>query len=133
MNDHALPRNIMRDTLWSFTGDTFDSSEAFSEAVQQYHMDITGKDTWEPDLMVLPAPRVTVAYTYFGYDDEEEATIELTAANDRDFTALDLLFKIHNAVIDQLSGDDHHFFEGLSLNSAPSGNSPPLYLLDLGS
>jgi hypothetical protein len=133
MNEADLPHNIMRDVLWSLTGDTFDSSEAFSEAVRQYHIDITNKDTWNPDVVALPAPKVFVSYTYWG-DDQEETTLELTSVNGRDFAALDLLFKIHNAVVDQLSGNDHHFFEGLSLNSVPpTALGLPLYTLNLGS
>ncbi len=129
-----LPEEIMGDTLWSFAGDTYDTRAEFSDEVREYHLDIEGEDTWRPDEVVLPVPRVKVSYEYWNDDgDEEEAELDLTAENGKNFTALDLLFQIHNAVVERLRDMDHHFFEGLEVESAPDGDGIPRALLWLGS
>jgi hypothetical protein len=124
----------LADTLWSFSGTAFSEVAAFSQAVGQYQKDITKKDSWKPASVVLPVTLVLVSYNYCAGDDQEQDTLALTSANGQNFTAVDLLFQIHNGVVDRLQGSDHHFFEGLRLNSAPPpAISPPLYVLNLGS
>jgi hypothetical protein len=92
---------------------------------------------WIPDETVLAFPRLTVQYFY--RDDEENDEIEedfdLTADNNTGFTAGELLFKIHNQVIENLESEDHHFFEGLTLWEEETGDDTgaPRYLLNQGS
>lgn len=133
MHKPSPSHEILVHTLWSFTGDRFVDQSAFSEEVRQYQIDITGKDQWRPDLIVVPVPSVQVAYEYWNDDgDQIEDVLRLVSTNGRDFTSLELLFQIHNAVVENVCDDDHHFFEGLTLEDAPSGQ-PPQYLLNLGS
>jgi hypothetical protein len=134
MDKYLLPRDVMGSTLWSFIGTTFDDPATFSEEVRQYHIDVTGKDTWAPDLVVLPVPHVQLAYEYWDdNDDQIEDVLDLKSSNGRDFTALDLLFQLHNAVVEEIRDGDHHFFEGLTLDTEVPTGEIPQYLLNLGS
>ncbi|OWK39197.1 hypothetical protein FRUB_06279 [Fimbriiglobus ruber] len=62
-----------------------------------------------------------------------EPVIMLEANNGESFTTGELLFKLHNALVEQLRKIDHHFFEGLSLAGWQPGGLMPLYQLRLGS
>jgi hypothetical protein len=129
MSNPPLPETLLPDLAWSFTGARMADPQAFSEEVRQYQIDIVGEDAWNPDEVVLAFAHVLVGYEW----EEVPLTIELASANGEHFTALDLLFKLHNAVVEDLRGIDHHFFEGLALNSLPVAGMPPLYLLRQGS
>ena len=113
-----MGNQIMADTIWSFIGEKFRDRTAFSDEVREYHLDIDGEDSWKPEEVVLDAPRVQVAYEYWDDEGEElEALLDLTAANAKNFTALDLLFQLHNATVEHLRDNDHHFFEGLDVEA----------------
>jgi hypothetical protein len=57
----------------------------------------------------------------------------LTAEDGKAFTSGELMFSLHNAVVEQLSKVDHHFFEGLELCDEQDDGLPSLYELQLGS
>lgn len=56
-------------------------------------------------------------------------------ADEEAFSAQELLFKIHNHVVNNLNNDDNHFFEGLTLWEGENYSNPgyPLYFLNQGS
>jgi hypothetical protein len=133
MAKQLLPDAALNKVVWSFTGGRCDDASEFSERVREYQIDILGTDEWAPDEIILPVPQVLISYPVDNADGDVE-TIRLTSANKDAFTALDLLYQIHNAIVESVEHSDHHFNEGLSLNSAP----PPelgdaLYILNLGS
>jgi hypothetical protein len=66
-------------------------------------------------------------------DEQIEPMVALTAENGVAFSVGDLLFQLHNAVVEQLESIDHHFFEGLALVSSSASGQPPLYRLQQGS
>jgi len=66
-------------------------------------------------------------------DEQIEPVVEFSSDDGKAFTAGELLFKIHNAVVDQLREINHHFFEGLGLHSHQTAGKPPLYVLNQGS
>ena len=125
------PRDLMQDVCWSFTGPTFTDQAKFVEAVRQYGREIRGECIWDPDEVVLPSSRVRIEHDYA--EEPDESSVELTTDNPTGFTAGELLFKVHNAFVDQLSEGDHVFFEGFTLMKKPRGDTPPLYEIDLGS
>ena len=128
-----LPTGLLEDVCWSFTGERFTDRAAFDDAVRQYQTDITNKDTWRPDEVVLPCPRVRIRYECFDEDENEiEPVVELVSDNGVSFSAGELFFKIHNAVVEQLRDLDHSFFEGLSRVRQRSAEVP-LYEVSLGS
>ncbi len=129
----GLPKQVLRGVHWSFIGKPFADREAFDQAVRQYQIDIGGKDTWRPEEVVIPYPHIRVAYMCWQADEQIEPVIELASDADASFTAGEILFKLHNAVVEQLREIDHHFFEGLGLDSHQAAGESPLYVLDQGS
>ena len=125
------PEEIMSNICWGFYGGKYDSREKFIQSVSEYNKDLNKE--WFPDETVLNCKNVSVQYSYWDEeeDDEIEEDFELVADNTSGFTAGELLFKIHNQVVDKLEDEDHHFFEGLTLWE---GNPQmPLYFLNQGS
>jgi hypothetical protein len=133
----TLPERVMRDVLWAFSGSSYDTLDAFVSAVWQYQQDVTERsltpeERWQPGQVVLPVSRVRVRYLCWRGSRQLEPVVSLTSEGPG-FEAGALLWKIHNAVLDDLVRDDHKFFEGLSLASAGSPAEGPLYQLSLGS
>ncbi|MDQ7738240.1 sugar transporter, partial [Prevotella corporis] len=66
-------------------------------------------------------------------DEEVEEDFNLVSTTSA-FTNAELLFGIHNFVVDKLKHDDNHFFEGLTLweGENPSSLNAPLYFLMQG-
>jgi hypothetical protein len=127
-----IPPEILPDTLWSFCGDKYDSMSEFSDAVRKYQIDITKKDSWNPKEAVLGSASVKILHEFINEEDKDENHVEnFSADNGSFFTAEELLFKIHNAFINDFENQDHVFFEGFRLLSKP--NEPLLYYISLGS
>jgi hypothetical protein len=126
----SLTRTALDNVCWSFVGDTFADRPRFSDEVRQYQIDITGKDSWQPNAIAIPAGLVRVVYSQGGLGDDGQ--VELSSEQ-QFFTAGELLFQLHNAVVQQLRDVDQHFFEGLELVSGPSPSAPAIYRLRLGS
>ena len=64
---------------------------------------------------------------------EIEPWIPVDSANGRFFSAANLLFLLHNAVVEDLRNMDHQFFEGLGLMRDDEDGHVPRYQLFLGS
>ena len=96
----------------------------------QYQLDICPEEDvalrWNPTELVLPNIK-TITLWYEGLDEEAEAldekSIELKTENPVGFSALDLLYTIHNAVVTEMNEIDHHFFEGITLKSVENNHA----------
>jgi hypothetical protein len=130
MEADKLPAEIFSSLNWSFVGGRYDDVNQFVKEINEYLADVEAAP-WDPEAVVLPVPRVTVSYR--NDSASGEGLVELSSENGQAFTARDLLFQIHNAIVEEVEDLDHHFFEGLRLNSIPVGDAPPLYVLRLGS
>jgi hypothetical protein len=128
-----LPERVLYGVYWSFRGGHFADLATFNEQVRQYQVDIGGEDTWSPDEIVIPCPRIRVAYVCWRGEEQLGPVVQLTSDDGEAFSAGELLFKVHNAVVGPLEGDNHCFFEGLTLHSPPSRGKPPVYVLMQGS
>src|SRR5262245_47554002 len=113
----ALPKRLMENIYWSFSGNAFADRPAFEQAVEAYQHQIAGSSAWRPDATVLPVPQVRVVYEGVENDNEVEPVVVLSADDGVAFTAGELLFKLHNIVVPHLRESDHHFFEGLVRHS----------------
>jgi len=131
--DAILPEEMLRGVHWPFAGSPFSDKAAFERNVRQYQIDITGKDSWQPNRVVILWPRIRVIYMCWQGDEQLEPVVELVSDNGESFTAGELLVKLHNAVVEQLRDMDRHFFEGLYLHSTQTPEKPPLYVLSQGS
>ena len=124
------PQEIMADVPWIFEEPKFSSQAEFVDAVHQYHRDMEVAE-WQPETIVLRCLRVRVEHDYG--EESEESSAEFTADSPIAFTEGELLFKAHNAFVEQLQDLDHCFFEGFSLLEQPESGAPPVYEIDLGS
>lgn len=132
----SLPAEVLRGVPWSFfEGETFTGRDEFVRRVNGYG-DFTEPGFWDPDAVVLPAPRVRI--TYFGVespDDDEyqDFETELASGDQVGFTASELLFKLNNAVAPHVAGVDHCYFEGLVLSEERGEGGVPVYRMEQGS
>lgn len=134
--DPGYPKEIMHDVYWGFYGERYSSFDEFVAAVTKYHTDLD--KIWNSDEIVLNCKEVTVLFTYWSSKKEEDIEEDFVLRADDDyFTAGELLFKIHNHVVEKLGNDDRHFFEGLILfedsKNVNTGLSVPYYILNQGS
>ncbi len=129
------PEELMTKISWAFYGGQYESLEKFIQEVTDYNKNLNKE--WHPNESILACSDVTVQYSY--WDDDEEDEVEddfnLIAENKSGFTTGELLFKIHNQVVDKLENEDNHFFEGLTLWEGENYSNPqaPLYFLNIGS
>jgi hypothetical protein len=131
------PRDLMEDTLWSFTGPRFRSQARLEAAVRQYHRRLEAEDRWQPDTLVLACPRVRIRPDFWDDllpEEAEDLIVEVVADDPSGFTAGELLFKVHNVFLKRFAelAGDYTFFEGFHLIEAPQG-AAPLYDIRLGS
>jgi hypothetical protein len=90
---------------------------------------------WRPHTIALLHPCVRIRYfsdAQTMYEDEKWYETDLTSDNGESFSDGELLFKLHNAVIDRIKENFHRWFEGLSLEGVLD-TGVPIYLLGLGS
>jgi hypothetical protein len=125
-----FPDDVMADVAWTFTGQPFRTQAEFESALKEYQADIKDDTSWDPSELVLLAPRVVVRHEEG--EDEEDCEVTLNANDGKVFSAGELLFKVHNAFVNQLDGLDHHFFEGFSLE-ADESKKFPVYVISMGS
>jgi hypothetical protein len=123
----------MGDVLWSFNSEPFANRAEFEAKVRQYQINIARKDTWRPDQVVIPCGRIRLGYLCWEGGEQIEPVVELPSSNGQSFTAGELLFQIHNAVVVQLRETNHRYFEGLCLARQPAPGEVPLYHLRQGS
>ncbi len=128
------PKEIMPDVRWGFYGGIYKTFETFITEVKKYNEDF--ENDWNPNEIVFDAKVLTIQFAYWDEDDDDEVEEDFDLHADGDsFTAGELLFKIHNHVVEKLEDDDHHFFEGLTLWEGENYSNPqaPLYFLNQGS
>lgn len=137
MEDGPFPPTALVAVVWSFfSGEQFSDPAEFDRRVREYHVRVTGEDTWDPDEVALPVPRVRVAWFGAGSPDDDEYTdyvSELASDSGTHFTARDLLLKLNNAVAPRLEGVDHCYFEGLFFTDHVDDDGVPLYEMMQGS
>ena len=125
---------ILEDIFWGFTGGKYALQEKFIEDLVLYNLEIN-QCTINPNEIALKSGEVMVLFVY--QDEEGEECFEefhLTANGEEGFTTGELLFKIHNQVVEYVEELDEHFLEGL-LHMGTHDEFPdiPFYYLYLGS
>ena len=108
-------KELMTGIYWGFYGGKYNSLEEFISAVDEYNYEFDVK--WNPNEIALATSNVTILYSYWDYEmeDEIEVFFDLAADNAVSFTVGELLFKVHNQVVDNLESGPHHLFEGFLL------------------
>ena len=64
------PKELMTNVYWGFYGGKYESLTKFVQAVTEYHHEL-GKE-WNPDETVLACTKVTVQYSWWDGEEEEE-------------------------------------------------------------
>jgi hypothetical protein len=146
---------LLSKIAWSFNKKTY-TVEDFNQRVLQYQLDIMkDKACWKSDEIVIDSPAVDVAFMAWiekgslaknetlleeegFFEDEEnsedglfqaEIKARLEADNGRNFTALELLYKLDKQMKSKELGD-HIFFEGLSQEGE---SDVPMFYMACGS
>ena len=129
------PKELMSGIYWGFFGGKYHSHEKFIQAVTEYNRELGGRK-WNPEEHILASMHVTIQYSYWDYDveDEIEDFFDLVADNGAGFSAGELLFKVHNQVVDKLESESHHLFEGFLLGKREYYKTlyKPFYFINQG-
>ncbi len=148
--------DLLKNVSWAFNSVDYSTTEAFNLAVTSYHDESgTQHPSWNPDEIVLETPSVQIAYRYYitptdkffadefflNSDDtdlladdtdetseQREATATFMADNGFYFTAVELMYKIHQRLLHRQLGD-YIYFEGLFVCNIPERITPPLFYL----
>jgi len=127
-----FPDKLLASVAWSFSGEPFLSRTEFDAELTEYQADIMKNPSWNSSELALLAPEVVVQYDEWDEGDGQEgAEVTLRADDGKGFSTGELMFKVHNAFVRQLSDRDHHFFEGFLFSAAREG--VPVYQVHLGS
>jgi hypothetical protein len=136
------PKELFRNVYWTFLEPTFTDQNSFRDRLKEYHKGIGYKGKLPPikwEEVCLEAKEVVMQYAIFPeaeYDEIKEPQKKLTADNGKSFKAKELLFKMHNAICEEVANQDHHFFEGLTFATDQDPDfdkGTPVYFVDLGS
>jgi hypothetical protein len=132
------PTELLSDVIWRFWQESpYDDQAIFAARVTEWGRSVSADEPydWDPAAVAIRAPRVRVKY--FGADPEDEfeyADYEATlvSADDQSFTNAELLFRLHNAVVERLRAVDHCHLEGLDLVDVSEAGEP-IYEMRQGS
>lgn len=117
--------HILQGVNWSFTGKPFENMVDFETALKQQQIALSNHE-------LFTFNKVIILWEYVDENDKDfELEFTLNADNGISFGAKELLFKIHNKVVNSLSKNDYHFFEGLIAVSSDD-SSDAKYILNLG-
>ena len=136
-DEGPFPLTALVAVVWSFHGgEPFADAAEFNRRVSEYHVQVTGEDTWDPAEAVMPLPRIRVQYFGIESPEDDEYTdfvLDLQADDGAGFTAGELLLKLHNAVAPRQARADHCFIERLYLTEEVGAAGVPVYEMMQGS
>lgn len=133
---------------WRFDRTDYPTSAEFDQDISDYQAAILEEQAcWNPAEVVVDHPAVEIAYEYWvtseeavfademvihDWKEQKEVTATFTADNGKYFTALEMLYKLHQRLRHRELGD-HIFFEGLAAEGDSDKQEPPLFYLRCGS
>ena len=129
------PVELMRNISHSFSLDT---SLSENELIRESKR--TNKKMMLPRIKenekVIHTSKLIVQYELFNFEKEDfdEPRILLEADNGKSFTAIELLYKLHQKLGPILGNQDNRFFEGFTFatDQEPENMGVPIYFLDTG-
>lgn len=158
-NIQSVQDRVLPAIAWTFQAKSYNSPREFDADVAEYQRNILAdRAQWDANEIVVDAPEIELCYMCWIkgmedlnpnetlLDDEEEAfdddnedsgyyqveiCARLRASNEKNFTALDLLYQMEKQLIGKELGD-HIFFEGLDRVKNHPGDTP-LYYISFGS
>jgi len=125
---------VLNNVMWSFIGDQYKSQNQFYKEFIEYQDDLENL-SFKPenmDELIISSPSIKIKYWGLKNDEHLEMVVVFNADNGLAFSVGELMFKLHNSVVNYLNDLDHHFYEGLE-PKIQSGNNEIVYSLWLGS
>jgi uncharacterized RDD family membrane protein YckC len=121
--DTTLPKEILPGIAWTFNQTKYTSKEKFNEEIKAMN-----NKTWKPDQVVYPKREIRVSLE-IPWENPPNDLFQFTfeSNNLENFTALDLMYQLTNAVARHDLGDKR-YFEGLWYDEQNNK-----YWVDLGS
>jgi len=127
--EEKFPPDLLSDIQWVIIGSIYYSRVNFNEAVHRHRLEICISGYWNPSMISILVPRIAIQCSD---GDGNDFILDFESDNGHWFTDGELLFKIHNAMVEQCNECDHRFFEGLHfVKNQESGT--PMYSLSIGS
>ena len=144
---------LLNQVVWTFNDIEYNSIDDFNTKVDQYQkLILKEKAAWKSEEIVIARPLVDISYTVWidrdsfaenetllenddFFEDEEnsedglfqaEVEARFSADNGKNFTSLELLYKLHQQMTTKELGD-HVYFEGLDEDESARDN-PRFYL-----
>jgi hypothetical protein len=129
------PAALLRSLCWSLGYAPPETLDAFSEAVAKYQRDILDTDEhWRPDEVLVRATRLTLLYDHWDDDQQDHVTARVELTSDvGEHRAAQIMYALSQHAAIPLHHRDHHFFEGLRLQSHLSSEDHAFYRVSLGS
>lgn len=130
-SDGQIPPSLLDDIRWSFQGFQYSSRAEFDKDLHQSRLKFGIRGFYDPWLIALHSPSIRIEISDWMNEDDCNHTIEFSSDNGLWFTEGELLFKIHNALVEQCNESEHHYFEGLDLHDIQEQGKSPLYSINL--
>ena len=155
INKIKVANQTLNNIAWSFSSKLYISLEEFNKEITKYQKEIckTDKD-WKPNQIIFDFPELQIQYNawikdgsdllenevlfedniHFGEEPDEddmyqvEIIAKLKAENEKSFTALEFLMKVHNQQANKDLGD-HVFFEGINETKENINDLPTCYIV----
>lgn len=141
--------SLLEGIAWAFGGQSYSSLMNFWDDVRSYNEDLDRDlEYFKPFGTIFNTPKVKVIYEAIidskkqlydfeqivgeedfvdGEENEVEIIAELSAGQEGNFGALELLWNIHNLLYNKELGD-HIFFEGINVEGYEKDGTPVIYL-----
>lgn len=112
----GLPAVILGRIQWEFAGSPYRAQGEFDRAVSAYQVDHGAPaEEWEPAAVAFPGSQIAIQYDEPSSGEWRQPILELSADNGEQFTNSELLFKIHNGIVNHVRDSDLRYCEGLEL------------------
>jgi hypothetical protein len=122
---------ILSEISWCFNSTNYITFDDFNKALTEFQVEVNENINWNPNEIVIEHPSVEITYFYWEregdvvFKDERDKgttkvnkqmiTATFIADNGKNFSSVELLYKIHQRLIFRDLGD-HVFFRGFNRN-----------------
>jgi hypothetical protein len=131
------PKELLKDIYWAFSNGQYANQNEFETAIKTYHKEIVGGGLpVNLNTVLFESPKLVIQYDMYNEEEEDYDELQelLVAENGNNFTAGELLYKIHKHIGSKLEDDDNCYFEGLLFATIEDPDYPdiPVYFLITG-
>lgn len=102
---------VLENICWSFIGATYTSSDEFRVELLKYQLEGFEEDLLD-EICILER-MIEIEYWTYEKDNQVDRKVIIEADNGISLSVVELLYKLHNLVVEDMEEIDHHFFQGL--------------------